>query len=77
MAGTSPAMTWRERAALPTEWTSRRRRTHEVALTDFDAALPDDVVGGGAVKIEVRQGIAEQRAKQRKQSRGDRKTTKA
>src|SRR5438045_6479336 len=40
----------------------RRRRAHEVALADLDAALPDDVVGGGGVEIEVRQRIAEQQA---------------
>src|SRR3979490_3013195 len=40
----------------------RRRRAHEVALADLDAALADDVVGGGGVEIEVRQGVAEQQA---------------
>src|SRR5438034_11682394 len=40
----------------------RRRRAHEIALADLDATLPDDVVGGGGVEIEVRQGVAEQQA---------------
>src|SRR5205823_11552786 len=40
----------------------RRRRAHEIALADLDAALADDVVGGGGVEIEVRQGVAEQQA---------------
>src|SRR5438445_4103309 len=40
----------------------RRRRAHEIALADLDAALADDVVGGGGVEIEVRQRIAEQQA---------------
>lgn len=40
----------------------RRRRAHEVALADFDTALPNDVIGGGYVKPEVWQAIAEQQA---------------
>src|SRR5882757_4389259 len=40
----------------------RRRRAHEIALADFDAALADDVVGGGGVEIEIWQRIAEQQA---------------
>jgi hypothetical protein len=36
------------------------RCTHEVALADLDAALPDDVVGGGGVKPEVWQAVADQ-----------------
>ena len=39
----------------------RRRRPHKIALADFDAALPDDVVGGGGVKPEIRQAVAEKR----------------
>src|SRR5277367_1419633 len=39
-----------------------RWRAHEVALGEFDAALPDDVVGGGGVKPEVWQAVAEQKA---------------
>ena len=38
----------------------RRRRAHEVALADLDAAQPDDVVGGGRVKPEVWQTVTEQ-----------------
>src|SRR5258707_11492395 len=40
----------------------RRRRAHEIALADLDAALANDVVGGGGVEIEVGQGVAEQQA---------------
>src|SRR5882757_1616273 len=40
----------------------RRRRAHEIALADLDAALANDVVGGGGVEIEVRQAAAEQQA---------------
>ena len=40
----------------------RRRRAHEVALADLDTAMPDDVIGGGDVKPEVWQAIAEQQA---------------
>jgi hypothetical protein len=38
----------------------RRRRAHEVALADFDAAMLDDIVGSGGVKPEVWQTAAEQ-----------------
>ena len=44
------------------EASRRRRRAHEVALAELDAALPQDVVGRGDVEIEVRQRIAEQQA---------------
>jgi hypothetical protein len=37
-----------------------RRRAHEIALADLDAALPDDVVGGSGVKPEIGQTIAKQ-----------------
>ena len=40
----------------------RRWRAHEVALADLDAALPDDVVGGRDVEIEVRQAVADEQA---------------
>src|SRR3954447_14812565 len=40
----------------------RRRRAHEIALADLDAALADDVVGGGGMEIEIRQRTAEQQA---------------
>src|SRR5262249_6706833 len=33
----------------------RDRRAHEIALAELDPALAQDVVGGGAVEIEVRQ----------------------
>src|SRR5277367_4110341 len=36
-----------------------RWRAHEVALGELNAALPDDVVGGGGVKPEVWQAVAE------------------
>jgi len=38
----------------------RRRRAHEVALADLDAALPDDIVGSGGMKPEVWQIVSEQ-----------------
>ena len=31
------------------------RRSHEIALAEFDAAMAQDVVGGGSVEIEIRQ----------------------
>jgi hypothetical protein len=31
------------------------RRSHEIALAEFDAAMAQDVVGGGGVEIEIRQ----------------------
>jgi len=31
------------------------RRSHEIALAELDAAMAQDVVGGGGVKIEIRQ----------------------
>src|SRR5215468_9511899 len=41
--------------------TSKRdRRAHEIALAELDAAMAQDVVGGGAVEIEVRQRVGEQ-----------------
>ena len=39
----------------------RRRRAHEVALAELDAALAQDVVGGGGVEIEVRQALPSSR----------------
>src|SRR5205807_8030390 len=36
------------------------RRPHEVALAELDAAVAQDVVGGGAVEIEVRQDVVQQ-----------------
>src|SRR3954470_4022597 len=38
----------------------RHRLAHEVALAELDAAVAQDVVGGGAVEIEVRQDEVEQ-----------------
>ena len=35
------------------------RLTHEVSLAKFDATLPNDVVGGRCMEIEVWQGVAE------------------
>jgi len=35
------------------------RRSHEVALAELDAAVAQDVVGGGAVEIEIRQHMIE------------------
>src|SRR3569623_747859 len=40
----------------------RRRRAHEIALADLDAAAADDVVSRGGMEIEVRQAAAEQQA---------------
>jgi hypothetical protein len=31
------------------------RRSHEIALAELDAAMAQDVVGGGCVKVEIRQ----------------------
>jgi hypothetical protein len=31
------------------------RRSHEIALAELDAAMAQDVVGGGGVEIEIRQ----------------------
>ena len=31
------------------------RRSHEIALADLDAAMAQDIVGGGGVEIEIRQ----------------------
>ena len=39
---------------------SETRRAHEVALAELDAAMAQDVVGRGAVEIEVRQRVVEQ-----------------
>src|SRR5450759_3318370 len=36
------------------------RRSHEIALAEFDAAMAQDVVGGGSVEIEIRQTEVEQ-----------------
>src|SRR5262245_49759791 len=38
----------------------RDRLAHEVALAELEAAVAQDVVGGGAVEIEVRQDEIEQ-----------------
>src|SRR5262249_17573127 len=38
----------------------RDRRAHEIALAELDPALAQDVVGGRAVEIEVRQRVGEQ-----------------
>ena len=46
----------RNPAAAPSQI---RRRAHEVALDELDPAMAQDVVGGGAVEIEVRQYVAE------------------
>src|ERR1700757_3121913 len=35
-------------------------RAHEIALAELDPALAQDVVGGGAVEIEIRQRVGEQ-----------------
>src|ERR1700704_5455911 len=37
-----------------------RRRAHEVTLAELEPAMPQYVVGGAAVEIEIRQRIAEQ-----------------
>jgi hypothetical protein len=31
------------------------RRAHEIALAELDAAMAQDIVGGGGVEIEIRQ----------------------
>jgi hypothetical protein len=36
-----------------------RRGAHEIALANLNAALPNDVVGCGSVKIEVWQAVSE------------------
>src|ERR1700751_3797279 len=41
--------------ALQRDW-----RAHEIALAELDPALAQDVVGGGAVEIEIRQRVGEQ-----------------
>src|SRR5262245_34265996 len=38
----------------------RDRRAHEIALAELNPALAQDVVGGGAVEIEIRQRVGEQ-----------------
>src|SRR5579883_17994 len=38
------------------------RRPHEVALAELDPAVTQDVVGGRAVEIEVRQHVIEQQS---------------
>src|SRR5262245_43807583 len=38
----------------------RHGRAHEVALAEIDAAMAQDVVGGGAMEKEVRQRVGEQ-----------------
>src|SRR4051812_5067989 len=62
MPGTRPGMTNLESVCRAGSYPLRRRRAHEVALADLDAALPDDVVSGGGVKIKVRQAAAQQQA---------------
>ena len=38
----------------------RDRRTHEIAFAELDPAMAQDVVGGGAVEIEIGQRASEQ-----------------
>src|SRR5258708_1428837 len=38
------------------------RRSNEVPVAELDAAVAQDVVGGGAVKIEIRQDMIEQQS---------------
>src|SRR5262249_15056857 len=38
----------------------RYGRAHEVALAELDAAMAQDVVGGGAVEKEIRQRVGQQ-----------------
>jgi hypothetical protein len=40
-------------AAPPSGTSKRDRRAHEIALAELDPAMAQDVVGGGAVEIEV------------------------
>src|SRR5262249_41627538 len=54
-AGTNGACVTRHKSAL-----QRDRRAHEIALAELDPAVAQDVVGGGAVEIEVRQRVGEQ-----------------
>src|SRR5262245_64607539 len=58
MPATGAGMTWRE--LRPTKDLQRHRRAHEVALAELDAGVAQDVVGGGAVEIEIRQDEVEQ-----------------
>src|SRR5436190_10000206 len=63
MRGSSPRMTPSMlQRSMDRGGELRRRCAHEIALADLDAALADDVVGGGGVEIEVRQRVAEQQA---------------
>src|SRR5438445_1696165 len=57
----------RERRGVPLAGTNgcwrrseRDWRAHEIALAELDPALAQDVVGGGAVEIEIRQRVGEQ-----------------
>src|SRR5882757_6986519 len=52
-------------SALQIHW-----RAHEVALAELDPAMAQDVVGGGAVEIEVRQRVAEQQRLPRELAHG-------
>src|SRR5215471_12252675 len=48
-------------ASSTNEHASKRdRRAHEIALAELDAAMAQDVVGGGAVEIEIGQRAGEQ-----------------
>src|SRR5436190_19619944 len=63
MRGSSPRMTPSMlQRSMDRGGELRRRCAHEIALADLDAALPDDVVGGGGVEVEVRQRVAKQQA---------------
>src|SRR6266404_8901434 len=66
MRGSSPRMTtWLWVPAFAGTngcWCTSERdwRAHEIALAELDPALAQDVVGGGAVEIEIRQRVGEQ-----------------
>src|SRR6266404_4098420 len=66
MRGSSPRMTtwlWVPAfAGTNGRWRRSKRdwRAHEIALAELDPALAQDVVGGGAVEIEIRQRVGEQ-----------------
>src|SRR6266851_1966059 len=62
IAGSSPAMT---EVGL-----QLHRRAHEIALAELNAAMAQNVVGGGAVKIKIRQRVVEKERLARELARG-------